>query len=190
MFIGPHHAGFYTQARFDGFAPTGLGTFPFVVQARIGGYFHFNRFDDGLRTNTDTDVDCWAALGVCRVTETTSTRRVAPPMWYQGIEYFYLGGRWVEGTESDLDAMGRSHATSAQAITGGVGLLEPHGNVTFLAELEVQRFLAGFDDRSPWGASFRGGLIFGPAFLDATILLDAAVGGELSIGAGMYLRSR
>jgi hypothetical protein len=190
MFAGPHAGGFYASGRFDGFAPTGLGTFPFVAQARLGMYFHFRRFDDGIRSHTNTDVDCWAALGVCRVTETTSTRRVAPPMWYQGLEYVYVGGRWVDGTESDADALGNTRRTNAQAVTLGIGILEPRGNVTVLVEMEAQRYVRGFRERSLWGGSLRGGLIFGPAFLDATILLDAAVGGEISVGAGMFLRSR
>jgi hypothetical protein len=189
-FSGPHHAGFYGAARFDGFAPNGLGTLPFAAQVRVGGYFHFRRFDDGLRTHTASDVDCWTALGICRVTETTSTRRVAPPMWYQGLEYVYVGGRWVGGTESDRDAAGNVHATDAQAVTLGLGILEPRGNVTVLVEMELQRYVHGFRDRSLWGGMLRGGLIFGPAFIDATALLDSALGGEVSVGAGMYLRSR
>jgi hypothetical protein len=189
-FIGPHHAGFYAAARFDGFSPTGLGGFPFAAQARLGMYFHFRRFDDGMRTSSNTDVDCYAGLGICRVTETRSTRRVAPPMWYQGLEYLYVGGRWVGGTESDRDEMGQVRSTNAQAVTLGLGILEPRGNVTVLVELELQRYVHGFRDRSLWGGQLRGGLIFGPAFIDATLLLDSAVGGEASIGAGMFLRSR
>src|SRR5690606_30168151 len=133
--------------------------------------------------STDTDGDCYAALGVCRVTETTSTRRGAAPVWYQGLRYGYLGRRWVEGTESDVDAMGQVEATSAQAVTVGMGFLEPRGATTVLVELELQRYLRGFVDRSPWGAQLRAGLLFGPAFVDLTALLDTAVGGELSLGA-------
>ncbi len=76
----------------------------------------------------------------------------------------------------------------AAAVTGGVGYQQDFGPQSFniFMEAELQRYLAGWEDRSRWGVWGRLGVRYGPAFVDVTAMLDAAIGGELSIGAGFW----
>jgi hypothetical protein len=55
MDIGGSSGGLYTYARFDGYPPTGLGTFPWMAQFRMGWFTNVHFFDvGGPRSSSST----------------------------------------------------------------------------------------------------------------------------------------
>ena len=53
--VGGERGGLYTYARFDGFAPTGFRTYPWMTTARVGYFRNVNYFDvGGPRSSTST----------------------------------------------------------------------------------------------------------------------------------------
>ncbi len=187
--IGGSSGGFYTYARFDGFAPTGLDTFPFMAEVRLGYFSNVHYFDvGGPRESTSTHYQgtrCYGNTCYDRYQERT-TRWWEPSGWVNGLRYIYGAGRLVSGTEVVKGSLDTQYAAAA-AI--GVGMMETKFT-TWFVETEIL-FFPGVqwqeEERSEWGWYFRGGALFGPVFIDLTVLLDPAIGGELSIGAGFML---
>ena len=187
--IGGAAGGLYSYARFDGYAPTGLGTFPYGVQARLGWFTNVHYFDaGGARSSTSTHYtgsSCGARYCYDHYEERT-THWWEPAGWVNGLRYLYVGGRLMGGTEVEADSQ-ETRLTGAVSL--GAGMVETKFS-TWFGEAELLYFPAADwreDDRSDWGFYLRGGTLLGPAFIDITLLLDPAVGGELSIGAGIWL---
>jgi hypothetical protein len=84
---------------------------------------------------------------------------------------------------------GSSDTQYAAAATIGAGMVETKFT-TWFAETELQYYPSPQwqeEERSEWGWYLRAGALFGPVFIDFTILLDPAIGGELSVGLGFML---
>jgi len=189
MDIGGSSGGLYTYARWDGYAPTFLDTFPWQAQFRMGWFTNVHYFDvGGPRQSTSTSYTGTQCYGYNCYDEytTTTTNWWEPAGWVNGLRYLYAGGRLVSGTRV---ATGSTDTQYAAAATIGAGIVE-HKFTTWFAETELQ-FYPGTQwqepDRSEWGWWLRVGALFGPVFIDFTLLLDPAVGGELGIGLGFML---
>lgn len=183
--------GFYGYVRADGYRAPGYEGFPLAAQARVGLLFHTMTYDDGRRqsSRSTTNQTCYYGLGYCvNTTRTTTTHWQQQPQWIPGLLYLYVGGRYVHDTLGDEDTLGQRSRVDAAAVTGGMGYQQDFGpgSMNFFFEAELQRYLAGWDSRSRWGVWGRLGIRYGPAFVDIIALLDAAVGGELSLGAGFW----
>ncbi|MCA9533949.1 MAG: hypothetical protein KC593_09725, partial [Myxococcales bacterium] len=189
--VGGREGGLYSYARFDGYAPTGLGTFPWSAQVRVG-YFRNVRFFDsgGPRSSTTTrytGTSCGYAYCYDRY-ERRTTSWWEPAGWVNGMRYFYAAGHLMDGTRV---RRGDTVTQRAGAVGVGVGMVETKFS-TWFAETEFLYFPDRQWEsatRSNFGWYLRAGSLWGPVFVDVTVLLDPAVGGELSIGAGIWLGS-
>ena len=187
-------AGFYTAARFDGYGPTGLGTYPFTATARVGYFLDVHGFDPGgprqtSWTTSDTDCETSGNWRRCTTTRTRHTRRWWEPAgWVNGIRYFYAGYRQAYDIQGDERPDGTRGRTHAGAVSLGVGLIQSKF-ATFTNELEVLYWVYGWDEegRTPWGIQYRGAVLFGPVFVDFTLLLDSGLGSEVSVGLGFVV---
>ncbi len=187
--IGGSGGGLYTYARFDGYAPTGLGTFPFSTQLRVGWFTNVHYFDvGGPRSSTSrhyTGSSCGAVYCYDHYEQRT-THWWEPAGWVNGLRYFYASGRLTHGTEVSANT---TQTQLAGAVSLGAGFVETKFS-TWFAEMEVLYYPAvqwEEEDRSNWGFYLRGGTLLGPVFIDFTVLLDPAIGGELSVGLGVWL---
>lgn len=189
--IGGRRGGLYSYARFDGYAPTGLRTFPWSAQVRVG-YFRNVRFFDagGPRSSTTTrytGTTCGYATCYDRY-ERRTTSWWEPAGWVNGLRYFYAAGHLMDGTRV---RRGDTATQRAGALGVGLGIVETKFS-TWFAETEFLYFPSRqweSSTRSNFGWYLRAGTLWGPVFVDVTMLLDPAVGGELSIGAGVWLGS-
>jgi hypothetical protein len=177
--LGGARGGLYTYARFDGYAPTGRGTFPWSSQVRVGYFRNVHYFDlGGPRSSTSTS--CGYAYCVARTTSWWE-----PAGWVNGLRYFYAAGHLMGGTEVTRTT---TDTQLAGALGIGLGMVETKFSTWFWeTELLFYPDRQWQDGRSQWGWYFRGGSIFGPIFVDVTVLLDPAVGGELSVGLGAMI---
>lgn len=192
MHAGNAARGFYGAGRFDLYYPTASsGGIVFATEARVGLFHHVQHYDDGYRTFVSGGTRCWSALGVCYTDVTSTTRQVAPPRWWRSIEYYWVGYRAVGGLPARVTSRGETTSEVMHAITGGAGVQTPgRGIARGRFEVDVQRYLNAVSGQNPWGLRLRGGVTAGPVYLDASVLLDDAIGGELAIGAGVILRTR
>jgi hypothetical protein len=189
--IGGERGGLYTYARFDGYAPTGLGIFPWSAQVRVGYFRNVNFWDAGgprSRTTTSyTGTHCGYATCYDRY-ERRTTSWWEPAGWVNGLRYFYAAGHVMDGTRV---RRGDTATQLSGALGLGVGMVETKFS-TWFAETELLYFPERqweSSSRSIWGWYLRAGALWGPVFVDVTMLLDPAVGGELSVGAGVWLGS-
>ncbi len=187
--LGGGGGNFYLAGRFDGYAPTGYGTFPWQAQVRVGMSFNDRYFDrGGLQSSTSRNlVNTNCGIYTCTNTYRTQTNYWWEPSgWVNGLRYFYAAGHLYDGTEV---MHGQRPTQMAGSVGVGLGIVETKFT-TWFAETEVL-FFPGDQwadrSRSQWGWYFRGGTIIGPVFVDFTLLLDPAIGGELSIGGGFTL---
>ncbi len=188
MMVGrPGKTGFYAAARADGFRAPGVAGFPVVGQVRVGIYGHGTEYDDGYRERTSvSNGRCYYGLGICAATVTTERWRV-PPSHTPYVLGFYVGGRYVHDTLGDPDMLEQRERTDAMgASLGLIYQTEVTGGLVSFTELELQRYVTGWEARSPWGFGLRLGVRYGPVYVDLTALFDAAIGRELSFGAGFY----
>lgn len=190
LHIGDENRGFYGGGRFDLYFPDGRPGTSYGAEARVGFFHHVEHFDSGLRTYSSDNVRCWNALGVCRVSSYSETRRVAPPRWWRSIEYYWLGYRLVGGVPERSTSRGGVTNETMHAITAGIGVTTPgRGAARGRFEVDVQRFLNGVAGQNPWALRMRGGFTAGPVYADLMVLFDDVVGGELALGAGILLRT-
>ena len=187
--VGGQAGGLYSYLRFDGFAPTGLGTFPFLATARVGYFRNVNYFDPGgprsSTSTTYTGTTCGYATCYDHYQQRT-TSWWEPAGWVNGLRYFYAAGHIMGGTRVRA---GDTATQNAGALGLGFGMIETKFSTWFM-ETELLFFPDRQwenPNRSQWGWFLRGGSLFGPVFVDLTLRLDPAVGGELSIGAGIWL---
>ncbi|MEZ4324372.1 MAG: hypothetical protein R3B40_04085 [Polyangiales bacterium] len=187
--IGGPRGGLYTYARFDGYAPTGLRTFPWSAQARVGYFRNVNYWDaGGPRSSTSTHYtgsSCGYAYCYDHY-ERRTTSWWEPAGWVNGLRYFYAAGHIMDGTRV---RPGDTVTQRAGALGLGFGMVETKFS-TWFAETEFLYFPERQwenPERSNFGWYLRAGALWGPAFVDVTVLLDPAVGGELSVGAGIWL---
>ena len=187
--VGGQAGGLYSYLRFDGFAPTGLGTFPFQATARVGYFRNVNYFDAGgprsSTSTTYTGTTCGYATCYDHYQQRT-TSWWEPAGWVNGLRYFYAAGHIMGGTRV---RPGDTATQNAGALGLGFGMIETKFSTWFM-ETELLFFPQRqweSSSRSNWGWFLRGGSLFGPVFVDITLRLDPAVGGELSIGAGIWL---
>jgi hypothetical protein len=186
--VGGPVGGFYSYARFDGYAPTGYGTFPWSGQVRLGYFRNVHYWDaGGPRSSTSTSYSGTSCgYATCYDHYTTTTRSWWEPAgWVNGLRYFYVAGHYMDGTRT---VPGARTTQVAGSVGVGLGIVETK-LTTWFAETELLVFplRQWEDERSRWGYYLRAGSIFGPVFIDVTLLLDPAVGGELSVGAGFML---
>ncbi|MEM6954348.1 MAG: hypothetical protein AAF411_17845 [Myxococcota bacterium] len=198
MIMAGEGAGLYALARFDGFGPTGRSGFPFGLSARLGYFIDMHRFDPGgIRSSTSTryNTECrdyTSRTELCTTTRTTTTRRWWEPAgWIHGARYFYAGYRQLINVERhDLDERPDDfdRLTNRGAISLGIGATESKFG-TFTNEVELLYYIVSGDDsnRSKWGVAYRGQAFIGPVFVDFNLLLDAGLGGELSVGLGFII---
>ncbi|MBK7155523.1 MAG: hypothetical protein IPH72_27740 [Sandaracinaceae bacterium] len=187
--VGGQAGGLYSYLRFDGFAPTGLGTFPWMATARVGYFRNVNYFDAGgprsSTSTTYTGTTCGYATCYDHYQQRT-TSWWEPAGWVNGLRYFYAAGHIMGGTRVRA---GDTATQNAGALGLGFGMIETKFSTWFM-ETELLFFPDRqweSSSRSNWGWFLRGGSLFGPVFVDLTLRLDPAVGGELSIGAGIWL---
>ncbi|MEM9068224.1 MAG: hypothetical protein AAGE52_06945 [Myxococcota bacterium] len=187
--------GFYTQARFDGFGPTGRGAYPFLVSGRVGYFLDVHQWDPGgfrQAQNRWTSRDCEQISDTLeRCTTTRHTRTYSwwePAGWVHGARYVYAAYRQLFNVEGDPRADGTETQTDAGAVGLGIGLIQSKFG-TFLNEVEVHYNLFGWDapGRSEWGFRYHSQVLFGPVFLDFELLLDAGLGSEISVGLGFVI---
>lgn len=180
------NSGLYLNGRFDNFAPRGRG-FPMMGQVRVGYFFNTHHYEEAaIHQSTSYNTQC----GYVYCTTTANTRQwYEPPGWVSGVMYFYAGYRQGFHFEGDADPVtGVRELAFPGAVSAGMGFLETKF-ATFLNEFEVMYWPFGWQDsgRSKWGVQYRGAALFGPIFIDFTGILDAGMGGELSLGLGfMY----
>ena len=189
--VGGEHGGLYTYARFDGFAPTGFRTYPWMTTARVGYFRNVNYFDQGGPRSSTSTTYTGTTCGYATCYDTYQQRTTSwwePAGWVNGLRYFYAAGHLMGGTEvrrSDTETQ------LAGAVGVGFGMIETKFTTWFM-ETELLYFPSRqweSSSRSNWGWFLRGGSLFGPVFVDVTVRLDPAVGGELSVGAGIWLGS-
>jgi hypothetical protein len=187
--VGGQAGGLYSYLRFDGFAPTGLGTFPWMATARVGYFRNVNYFDAGGPRSSTTTSYTGTTCGIATCYDTYQRRTTSwwePAGWVNGLRYFYAAGHIMGGTEV---RRGDTVTQNAGALGLGFGMIETKFSTWFM-ETELLFFPDRqweSPNRSQWGWFLRGGSLFGPVFVDITLRLDPAVGGELSIGAGIWL---
>jgi hypothetical protein len=187
--VGGQAGGLYSYLRFDGFAPTGLGTFPFQATARVGYFRNVNYFDAGGPRSSTTTSYTGTTCGIATCYDTTSG---APPP----------GGSQPAGSTACATSTPRATSWVGTEVRGGDTVTQNAGALglgfgmieTKFSTWFMETELLFFPDRqwespnrSQWGWFLRGGSLFGPVFVDITLRLDPAVGGELSIGAGIWL---
>lgn len=186
--VGGPRGGFYSYYRFDAFAPDGLGGFPFMAQVRVGYFRNVHYFDrGGPRSSTTTTYQGRTCDSLyCYDNYRRTTRHWWEPAgWVNGMRFGYVGGRMVYGTEK---FEGDTEGMIAGAVSLGIGIIE-HKFATWFAETELLYFVNDWqeEDRSHWGWYLRGGALYGPVFIDFTVLLDPAIGADLSVGLGVWL---
>jgi hypothetical protein len=109
--------------------------------------------------------------------------------------YRHLG--FLEGAPTGVG--GTRPTTHAGAVALGIGFYGTKNTLagvpymTFLTEFEGWYHVWGLDEPSSerfrYGGSVRAAMILGPVFLDVTAAIDAAFGGEISVGGGVLLGS-
>ncbi len=187
--VGGERGGLYTYARFDGFAPTGYRTYPWMTTARIGYFKNVNYFDVGGPRSSTSTTYTGTTCGYATCYDTYQQRTTSwwePAGWVNGLRYFYAAGHIMGGTQVRA---GDTETQLAGAVGLGFGMIETKFSTWFL-ETELLYFPERQWEnpaRSNWGWFLRGGSLFGPVFVDVTVRLDPAVGGELSVGAGIWL---
>ena len=187
--LGGTDGGLYLAGRFDGYAPTGFGTFPWQAQGRIGFSWNEEYFDvGGPRSSTSRSYQGTT----CGYVNCVDTYRVTthnwwePAGWVSGLRYVYAAGHFYDGTQV---LQGQRPTQQAGAVGVGIGIIETKFT-TWFAETELLYF--PFEqwrdpNRSDWGWWLRAGTLLGPVFIDISVLLDPAIGGELSLGGGIWL---
>jgi len=187
--------GFYAQARFDGFGPTGQGPYPFMLSGRVGYFLDVHGWDAGgprSHSSSWTSRECRQVTTYTeRCTTTRHTRTYnwwEPAGWVNGARYFYAGYRNLFHVEGDTAIDGTRPPTNPGAVVLGIGIIQSKFG-TFLNEVELHYFVHGWsdEDRSRWGFRYHGQVLFGPAFLDFELLLDAGLGSEVSLGLGFVI---
>ena len=179
-------SGLYLSGRVDGYGPRGRGL-PLVGQLRVGYFANVHQYEQAaVGTTTSRNTQCGSIW--CTTTETTRLW-YEPPGWVSGVTYFYAGYHQGFQLLGDFDPRaGVRELAYPGAVSVGVGNLETKF-ATYLNEVELLYWPFGWtdEDRSKWGFQYRGALLLGPVFLDFTFLLDAALGGEVSLGLGFMI---
>jgi hypothetical protein len=183
-------SGLYLGGRVDGFAPRGDGV-PLMGQFRIGYFSNVHTWDQGgIRQSTSDSTQCTPGVYSAWCTTTRTTRQwYEPPGWISGVTYMYAGYRQGFQFLGDVDPRtGRRERAYPGAVGLGVGWIETKF-ATFTNEIELFYWPFGWKEegRSKWGFQYRGAILLGPVFVDFTGVLDAAIGGEVSVGLGVML---